>query len=147
MSKFNRALFIILVAVIIGLTAAIVYLSATPNAGDRFPEFYVLNSEGKASGYPREIMAGQPSTVTLGVINREGAPTAYRIQVAANGAIINSIETGTVLNGQKWERKVDFTLDSAGDNQTVEFYLYRNNETTPRIKDALVLKTNVIKPK
>jgi uncharacterized membrane protein len=147
MSKLNKVLFIILAAVIIALTAAIVYLSVTPNSGDSFPEFYMLNSEGKASGYPREIIAGQPATVTLGIINREGSSTAYRIQVTANGAIINTIETGTVLNGQKWERKVDFSLDSAGDNQAVEFYLYRNNETTPRIKDPLVLRTNVIKSK
>lgn len=147
MSKFNRPLFIILVAVIIGLTAAIIYLSVVPNAGDRFTEFYMLNSEGKASGYPREIVAGQPATVTLGVINREGNATAYKIQVTTNGAIITSIETGTVPNGQKWERKVDFTLDSAGDNQTVKFYLYKDNETMPHIKDPLILRTDVIKSK
>jgi uncharacterized membrane protein len=147
MSKQNKALFVILVAVIIGLTAAIIYLSVTPNAGDKFTEFYMLNSEGKASGYPREVIAGQPASVTLGIINREGSPAAYKIQVTSNGAIINSIETGTVLSGQKWERKVDFSLDSAGDNQTVMFYLYKNNETTPHIKDPLVLRTNVIKAK
>ena len=147
MTKSNKAVFYVLVLVIIGLTAAIVYLSVTPPPGDKFTEFYLLNRDGKASGYPKEITAGQPAGVTAGIINHEGTPAAYTIQIKANGAIIDSIETGTVVNGQKWERRVDFSINNAGDNQAVEFYLYMNNDALPHIKDPLVLVMNVIIPK
>ena len=147
MIKLNKAVFYVLILVIIGLTAAIVYLCVTPQPGDKFTEFYLLNQDGKASGYPREITAGQPAGVVAGIINREGIPAAYRIQIKANGAIIDSIETGTVVNGQKWERRVDFSINNAGDNQTVEFYLYMNKDVLPHIKDPLVLVMNVIIPK
>ncbi|MCX6006178.1 MAG: DUF1616 domain-containing protein [Chloroflexi bacterium] len=147
MTKSNKAVFYILILVIIGLIAAIVFLSVTPQPMDKFTEFYLLNQDGKASGYPAEIVAGQPASLITGIINHEGAPVTYRIQIQANGAIINSIETGTVLNDQKWEHQVDFSINSTGDNQTVKFYLYMNKEALPHIKDPLTLVTNVISPK
>ncbi len=147
MDKSNKTVFYVLILIIIGLIAAIVFLSITPQPGDKFTEFYLLNTDGKASGYPGEIAAGQPASVIVGIINHEGTPVTYKIQIQANGAIINSIETGTVSNDQKWEHRVDFSIDSAGDNQTVEFYLYMNKEASPHIKNPLTLVTNVIIPK
>ncbi|MGD0854237.1 MAG: DUF1616 domain-containing protein [Dehalococcoidia bacterium] len=147
MSKSNKAVFYVLILVIIGLIAAIVYFSVTHQPGDKFTEFYLLNQDGKASGYPAEIVAGQPASVIAGIINHEGTPVTYRIQIQANGAIINSIETGTLLNDQKWERRVDFSINNADDNQKVEFYLYTNKDLSPHIKDPLVLVMNVIIPK
>ena len=39
----------------------------------RFTEFYALGPEGKASGYPRELMVGEETVVILGVVNKEYA--------------------------------------------------------------------------
>jgi uncharacterized membrane protein len=147
MTKSSRILLIILSAVVIILAAAIVYVWVMPAPGERFTEFYVLDSEGNAAAYPREAVAGRPVTVTLGLVNHEGADRMYRIQTIAGGAIINGIETGNVKNGQKWENKVNFRLDSAGDNQAVAFYLYLDGGTAPHIKDPLVLRLNVTQPK
>jgi len=132
-----------LLVVILGLIASIVYLSVSPQPGDKFTEFYVLNKDGKASDYPREIATGQPAEVIMGIINHEGKSASYTIRITADSAIINSIETGSVSNGQKWERKTDFTLARAGDNQRVEFSIYLNNESTPHIKDPLAILLNV----
>jgi uncharacterized membrane protein len=147
MTKSNKAVFCILVLVIAVLTAVIVYLSVSSQPGERYTEFYLLDQDGKTSGYPREIAAGQPAGVTTGIVNHEGAPVAYTIQIKANGDIINSIETGTLLDDQKWEHRVDFSISNAGDNQRVEFYLYMNKEAVPHIKHPLVLVMNVIVPK
>jgi len=147
MTKSNKAVFYGLILVITGLIVAIVYLSVSSQPGDKFTEFYLLGQDGKTSGYPKEIAAGQPAVVTAGIINHEGAPVAYTIQIKANGDIINSIETGKLLNDQKWEHRVDFNINNAGDNQKIEFYLYMNKEAVPHIKAPLVLVMNVITPK
>jgi len=144
MIKLNKILLVILVLTVIGLTAAIVYVSVMPRAEDKFTEFYLLNKDGKAADYPNETAAGQPATVTVGLINHEGTDAKYRIQIKGNGAIIDSVETGTIENNQKWERRVDIKMNTAGDNLTTEFFLYMNDGDTPHIKNPLVLKTNII---
>src|SRR5712692_9394248 len=40
--------------------------------GEPFTEFYVLGPGGKAEGYPRRLLVGEPGRVILGVINHEG---------------------------------------------------------------------------
>jgi len=143
MRIFNRILFIALLAAILVCIGTIIYLSLTPQPSDKFTEFYLLNQDGKASDYPEEIKAGQPVKVILGVVNHDTNPATYKVQIMVNGAIINTLETGNLLNNQKLERKIDFTLNHAGANQRVEFYLFMNNREKPHIKDPLVLIVNV----
>ena len=143
MRIFNKILFCVLLTTILVCIGFIVYLALTPNPEDRFTEFYLLNTDGKAAGYPVEIKAGQPATVILGVVNHETNPATYKVQIMVNGAIINTLETGNLLNNQKLERKIDITLNNAGANQRVEFYLFMNNQEKPHIKDPLVLIVNV----
>lgn len=140
----NRIVLYLLIGIVIVLTAAIICISVIPTKGDRFTEFYVLNKDGKASDYPSEISAGHPVSVKLGIINREGADAKYRIQVTANGAIINTIETGTVPNGQKWERSVDIDSGGTAGNQTIKFFLYMNDIITPYLQNPLVLHVKII---
>jgi uncharacterized membrane protein len=147
MNKSNKAVLYVLILVITVLAAVIVYLCLAPQPGEKFTEFYLLDQDGKTSGYPKEIATGQPAGVTAGIINHEGVPVAYTIQIKANGDIINSIETGTLLDDQKWEHRVDFAISKAGNNQRVEFYLYMNKEAVPHIKHPLNLVMNVIIPK
>jgi uncharacterized membrane protein len=147
MGKLNKAITVVLLIIIVSLISAIIYLSVTPQPGDRFTEFYILNSQGKAADYPDRISAGEAATIILGVINHEGRATVYNTQIITGGAIIKSVETGILSNNQKWENKVDFKLNTVGGKQRVEFYLYTDNKTTPHIKDPLVLIVDVIQPK
>ena len=144
MSKPQTVLLAVLTVVIVGLAAAIIFLAVVPGPDDRFTEFYLLNSDGKASDYPSDLSAGQSATVTIGVVNHEGGTASYRIQVTDDGAIINSIETGPVQDSQTWKKKVSFTLNTPGDNRTVAFQLFLTNESVPHIKDPLLLRLNVI---
>jgi uncharacterized membrane protein len=147
MPKVNQLLFYLVLVVIIASIAAIVYLSLTSAPGDRFTEFYLLNREGKAADYPARITVGEPAAIILGVVNHEGVQATYRVQAVVDGAIINSVETGELLNGQKLEKEFPLSLNQAGDSKRIEFYLYMNNEQQPHIKDPLVLVTNVTNPK
>ena len=142
MSIFDKILPAILVTAIIVCTGFIIYLSITPSANDKFTEFYILNDNGKAADYPFEVKAGEPVTVVLGVINHEYRPVNYKIQIKQNGDIIKTVSVGTLQDKQKWEEKVDFTVEGLGKSQS-EFYLFIDNGEEPHIKDPLILKLNI----
>jgi uncharacterized membrane protein len=147
MVKIKNALTVILILIIIGLVSAIVYLSVIPQPGERFTEFYLLSLQGKASGYPDKVTAGQPVSLIVGIVNHEGKPVTYTVQVELAGAIIKTMRTEILQDKQKWENRTDFGLDKVGNKQRVEFYLYTENETVPHIKDPLVLLIDVTNTK
>ncbi len=142
MSRTQKVLFIILAAAIVICTGAIIWLSVLSNTADRFTEFYILNSQGKASGYPTDVKTGELVTVILGVVNHEGRTAEYSIRVISDNKTIQTVELAAA-DGATWENTFTFTLGQAGQNQRVEFYLYMSGENTPHIKDPLVLALNV----
>jgi uncharacterized membrane protein len=145
MNVLNKVLLVILSTAILVTLGMIIYLQVTPAPSERFTEFYLLNSDGKAVDYPAEVHAGMPVAVTLGLINREGNTASYIINLVSNGLTIQSVPVPGLTQDQKWEGKTSFTLNTPGDNQTVEFYLFMNNDDNPLIKDPLLLRVNVIK--
>ena len=107
----NKVLLVVLVIAILG---ALGYIIATPKVGERFTEFYVLGTEGKAVDYPRVLVVGKEGRVVVGIVNRER------------------------------ETIVSFMPNKAGDNQKVEFLLYKNEEAEPH-SEPLYILINVTK--
>ena len=142
MSTFDKILSAVLIAAIGLCTGFIICLSITPSSNDKFTEFYILNENGKASDYPFVVKAGEPVTVVLGLINHEYQPVNYKILIKQNGAIIKTVTTGLLPDKQKWEEKVDFTIEGSGKSQS-EFYLFTDDDKEPHIKDPLILKLNI----
>ena len=147
MKKRDLVITCTLVFIAAALVIGIIVLSILPQPGSRFTEFYLLGDQGRAASYPSSIAAGQPVSVTIGIINHEGKSAIYEIRIVAEGAIIKAVQAGTLKDGQKWENKTDFTMDKPGARQKVEFYLYMNGEPAPHIKDPLTLLIDVINPK
>ena len=121
MTTSNKILSAVLIAAILICTGLIIYLAVTPQPSQRFSEFYILNRDGKASDYPSQAAAGQPVSVIVGIVNHEGGPSDYTVQIRENDAIIKSITVGTLKDGQKWEQPVEFSLNNAGDRPESEF--------------------------
>jgi uncharacterized membrane protein len=144
MSKFNRALFIFLAAAIVVALGLIVYMTVVPQKADKFTEFYVLNTEGKALDYPEQVVAGNTIDVLLGVVNHEHQPASYQVYIKMNGAEVGKANIGTLEYKQKWEEKVSFTPEVVGQGQSVDFFLYKNGETEPYQKDPLQLHIDVL---
>ena len=130
----NRVLSIILVITIMGALGALGYVIATPKVGEMFTEFQVLGLEGKATDYPRELKVGEEGKVIVGIINREHETVSYRMEVRIDGVRNNQVGPLELGNDEKWEEIVSFTPDRAGDNQKVEFLLYKNGENEPYLK-------------
>ena len=130
-SSLHKVLFIILVMVVVGALGSLVYLIAVPRVGETFTEFYVLGLDGKAAGYPEEVGVGEEGKVIVAVVNHEHEVVSYRVEVSIDGVKNNEMGPFVLENEQKWEEIVSFTPDKVGDNQKVDFFLYKNGEAVP----------------
>jgi uncharacterized membrane protein len=133
-SSVERTLTVILVIVIILSVSALVYVVVTPQQGEKFTDFYILGPEGKAYDYPTSVVSGQNSTVIVGIVNHEYIPVNYTMQIA--------IQNTTFLNrdvwledNETWEKPVSYTLRQPGDNQKLEFLLYKEYNFTAPYRD------------
>ena len=122
---WGRVLSVILALTILGVLGVLGYTIANPKAGEKFTEFYILGLEGKAIDYPEALMVGEEGKVLVGIINREREIATYWLEVDIDGVKNNEVGAVTLKDGEKWEGIAGFTPDKAGDNQKVEFLLYR----------------------
>jgi len=125
---WDRTLSLILVLTIFGALGMLGYAIASPKVGERFTEFYIEGLEGKATDYPKELVLGEEGKVIVGIINREHETLTYRVEVAIDE--VKNSEVGPVAldHDVKWEEIMGFTPDKAGDNQKVEFLLFRQEQ-------------------
>jgi uncharacterized membrane protein len=146
MSKLNRALFIFLVVAIVVTLGFIIYMAVTPQEVEKFTEFYVLNTEGKAQDYPEQVTVGHPVDIRIGVVNHEYQPAAYQVYTKMDGIEVGEVNVGTLAYQQKWEEKVSFIPQVVGEGQRVDFILFKNGETEPYLKEPLTLYIDVVSP-
>jgi uncharacterized membrane protein len=107
-SAAGTALNVVLVASLLLALSATAYALTTPVAtGQSFTEFYVLseNESGRlvATDYPRDLVSGQPTQLTVGIENREGEPHNYTVVVLQQRVETRGNET-TVLASDELTR-------------------------------------------
>lgn len=79
--RIDKALIIIVGAIIIIAATALVYVITTPKTGEKFTEFYLLNNERQADNYPTNLTTGENASVIIGIVNHEYQPITYTIEV------------------------------------------------------------------
>jgi uncharacterized membrane protein len=126
-SIWNKTLSIILVFTILGALGMMGYAIATPKVGERFTELYILE-------YPKELAVGEEGRVIVGIVNNEYETVNYRVEVRIDGVKNNEVEGITLEHEERWENGVSFTPEVAGENQKVEFLLYKDGETEPYLE-------------
>jgi len=139
-SNVGKALSIILVLAIAGAVGTLAYVISNPPAGEGFTEFYVLGSKGKAEDYPAELKLGEKGVVELGIVNHEHTEVDYwiganvegkEVKLWGNGEERERIGPIRLSHEQKWEGKVGFVPHEVGENQKMEFLLYRQGKPEP----------------
>ncbi|MBI4288685.1 MAG: DUF1616 domain-containing protein [Chloroflexi bacterium] len=130
-NRWSKALSLTLLASIVIAVGSIGFAIARPKAGEKFTEFYVLGSQGKAADYPQMIKMGETVSIKVGVINREQRPVAYRLEVLIGGARAVSRGPITLDDGETWEEDIPLKPTRAGQQQKVELNLYRPEDVQP----------------
>lgn len=127
----GKAFIAILVIGIIFSAVALTYMVEAPNQGEEFTEFYILGSDGDAHDYATSIVAGNNSTVLVGIINHEYSKTNYTLSLNLSNSTIMSKRL-TLDHNQTWEQPVHYMVRNVGDDQELKFLLYKNqNFTSP----------------
>jgi len=126
---WNKVFSSILALAILGALGTLIYVIATPKAGERFTEFYLLGLGGEAEDYPSLLRVGEESKVTVGIINRESEVMTYRVEVWIDGIVSNEVVPIILEHDEKWEEIIGFTPNRVGDKQKVEFLLYKEGQS------------------
>ena len=127
----DRFLAVGMVIALVALGVTTYFVATSRGSSESFTEFYVLGPAGKAEAYPTVMRVGQNATVILGVVNQEGEDITYQIAVTIDGENMDSIDNLSVADGEQREGRVAVTPTHAGDNQKVEFRLYKEGESEP----------------
>jgi len=142
-STMDKALMAVLIISILAGIGALTYVVGIPRVGESFTEFYVVGPEGMAEDYPRELALGEEGTITVGVVNHEHQVTAYSIEVKIDGVTVQEIDPISLAYEEKWEQPITFVASKAGEDQKLEFLLYRDAESEPYLKLHLWLDVTV----
>jgi uncharacterized membrane protein len=136
-----KGLYVIPILAILIALGILIYSMATPKAGERFTEFYILGPGGQAVDYPEKLMVGVEAEVIVGIINREQEAMTYRVAVVKEGVEINELGPITLEHNDRFERRIGFTLDKPGASQKVEFLLYKQGQS--QVYKSLYLPVDV----
>lgn len=115
--------YIIIISIIIA-AGSTVYILINPDKGEKFTEFYILGADGKAGNYPTNLTLGETANLTIGVVNHEDAATSYHLLVKLDGKTLKD-ENITLPDNERKEIPLTFEASSAGQNQSLEFLLYK----------------------
>ena len=129
--KLDRALSVLVAVVLVIVLVVLIYAVWLPKTGERFTEFYILGSEGRASDYTLDLAEGDTGSVTLGIINREGREADYIVAVREPGEAHIELARVSLLPGDIWEEKIEFTTGILGENSEIEFLLFRETDAEP----------------
>ena len=88
-----------------------------------------MGLSGEAKDYPSLLSVEEEGKVVVGIVNREYETVSYRLEVRIEGIISNEVGQVTLEYEEKWEEIVSFTPKRAGDEQKVEFLLYRQGQS------------------
>ena len=114
-----------------GAIVAIAYLIITPT-GEKFTEFYVTALDGNATDYPNELTIGEEGRVILSIANHEHRDDMiYQVEIIIDGEDNSRIGPIALDHDEKWEEETSFTPQETGENQKVEFILYKQGREEP----------------
>ena len=137
--KINLLIIVIFILLIVSMAA---YMILSPKNDETYTEFYILGSGGNAYNYPTNLTVDQPGNVYVGIINHEGSTITYEMVVKLDNNTV-STQNITLLKNEKREIPFSFRVNNAGQNQKLEFLLYKLPDNK-NIYRYLYLQTDVV---
>jgi uncharacterized membrane protein len=134
----DKVLMVVLVIVIVAGIGGLSYMFSNPRVEEKFTEFYFT---GQGDYHP-ELTLGENDSVTVGIINHEGQILNYHIVVDIDGEEAQQTDLISLGDEEKWENTVTFVTTTVGENQSVEFLLYRSDKGEPYLSLNFWLDVN-----
>lgn len=128
-NRTDAILTIVLIITAVIAIGMIYYVITTPKIGERFTEFYVLDSSGKADNYSTELKIDQPFTYLVGVSDHEYGVVNYTIQMSLDNNVLTDQQL-TIGHNQTWERNITIIPNKKGTDMKLEFWLFKENNFT-----------------
>jgi uncharacterized membrane protein len=141
-SRVKRAVTLCLLVVLAVAVAGVVYVSVTPTqTADPYTEFYVIGTEGNASGYPSNLTVGETGEFVVGITNHEHEAMDY-VVVANLGERRVDNRSVRVANEQTWEDTFSVTAREPGEYR-LRILLYKDGTVEGEPDDFLRLWVTV----
>jgi len=131
LSRIDKVLSVFLAAAIVFALGSVFYVVTTPKAGEKFTEFYILGTDGKAQGYPQELAVNEKGRVIAGIVNHEYSSQKYYVKVVMGKFLKKQLGPIELAHEERREETVDFSAVSPNENLKVEFLLYREGDQKP----------------
>jgi uncharacterized membrane protein len=121
--------YLLIFVLAISIVCALI-LVISPAPGVHFTEFYVLGPERQADGYPTSLVAGSMSTLLVGITNHEYHKVNYTISIVIGGSLL-LYRSISLDHEQNFEAPFSYRLNSTGDHQRLDVYLFKDREAIP----------------
>jgi len=137
--KVDKILSYILIISIVISVASVIYIIVDPSPGEKFTQFYILDSNGKAGNYPTNLSVGENGNLTINIINNEGSPANYQLVVYIGNDTLEN-QSFKLANKEKEEIPFTFQPKQSGNQQKLEFLLYKlpNSQQPYRYLDLII---------
>ncbi len=123
-NRTDKALFVLLLFSVAFCVFTLIFVISVPKEGEKFTEFYILNTEGNANWYPTNLTAGENFTINANIVCHEHATTKYKLIIKWN-------ESDEILyEGYVWLR------DNETFNENFTFTANIKNTTQDTVKDT-----------
>lgn len=142
MSKINTIVKGALLAILIISIILVVYLVVFHNPGQDYTEFYMVDHNNNTTDFPINITRNSVALLNIGITNQEHQDMNYTIKVKKDNKTIYTLEKSLK---DKENLEFPYYMDrttNIGINQTIDFELYKNNDTNPY--RTLYLRYNVV---
>lgn len=126
-TKTDGLLTMILIFSLVVLAGTIYFSFTTPKIGEKFTEFYVLNSSARTDNFLTNLKVDHSYDYLIGIVNYEHEPIDYTVEVVLDKNVLAS-DNLTLNYEETWENNVTFVPDKEGTNMQLEFWLFRNND-------------------
>lgn len=128
MSSTDKILTIALLVMISIASSMIYYTLTVPKIGERFTEFYILDSTGKMN-YGTNLKINNPVNYQIGIINHEYTTMNYTIKTLLGGDTLTTKEL-TLGHNDVWQNDITIIPHKSGNDMELKFQLFKDNNFT-----------------
>jgi uncharacterized membrane protein len=153
-SKLDKLLIMILIILIIFTITIFIFIITSPIQHEKYTSFNLLSSDRSTTNYPNNIIAGENTTIIIGITNHEYKTINYTVEIWLINQTINFNKTTneniitynnawfmdkinvTLKHTNKkidkewesqWEYNYTFNITKKGENLTLVFLLFNTS--------------------